>query len=142
MACLQGQEAVLKQQVLDLRSQLTQAAADLHECKTQLHAALDTSQQLQSLLASASAAKAGRERRVGALKLLLAEQVGENAGLVQGLQLCQEALEAARLQLGQAEQQQAAARAEVASKVGAGRLQYLSDRTVKVVTFELRPLLL
>jgi multidrug efflux pump subunit AcrA (membrane-fusion protein) len=100
-----------------MRTQLTQTTTDLHECRTQLHAALDTSQQLQSLLAAASAAKAALERRVGALKLLLAEQVGENARLVQGLQLCQEGLEAARLQLQHAESQQAAARAEIASKV-------------------------
>ena len=107
----------MKQQVSELRSQLTQSTTELHETKTQLHAALDTSQQLQSLLAASSAAKAGLERRVGALKLLLAEQVGENAALVQGLRLCQETLEAARLQLQQADAQQAAARAEVANKV-------------------------
>jgi chromosome segregation ATPase len=116
----QGREAALRQQLSDMRSQLTQATTDLHECKTQLHAALDTSQQLQSLLAATSAAKAGLERRVGALKLLLAEQVRENAGLVQGLKLCQEGLEAARLQLQQADAQQAAARAEIASKVRLG----------------------
>jgi hypothetical protein len=102
---------------LETRSQLTQTTADLHECKTQLHAALDTSSQLQSQLTTTAAAKAGLERRVGALKLLLAEQVSENAALVQGLGLCQEGLEAARQQLQQAEAQQAAARAEIASKV-------------------------
>jgi chromosome segregation ATPase len=115
--CTQGREAALKPQVSELRSQLSQATAELHESRTQLHAALDTSQQLQSLLAATSAAKAALERRVGALKLLLAEQVGENAGLVQGLKLCQEGLEAARLQLEQADAQQVAARAEIASKV-------------------------
>jgi hypothetical protein len=39
---------------------------------------------------------------------------------MQGLKLCQEGLEAARLQLQQADAQQAAARAEIASKVRLG----------------------
>lgn len=123
---IQSSEAKLRQQVADLSHQLDDATSELQQCRTQLHAALESAQQLQSMLATASAAKAGLERRTGALKLLLAEQIRENAVLVRGLGLCQEALEAAHVQLQAAEQRQAATQAEMVNKVSR-RLRRVSD---------------
>lgn len=100
-----------------LHTQLEATNLELQQTKDHLQAALEASHHASSQLAETSTAKAALERRTGALKVLLAEHVRDNVNLIKALELCEDALGEAHIQLQKAEQQKTASEAVLADKV-------------------------